>query len=234
MDPRRGLARKVMAQHGERSAAQHVPPGARSIEALRRASQSCRGCDLYRDATQAVMGEGKESARVMLIGEEPGDREDLEGHPFVGPAGRELSSALAAAGIDPGDAYVTNVVKHFKFVQRGKRRIHQKPTAGEVQACMPWLERELEIVRPELMVLLGATAAQAILGHAFRITRERGVVIERRGRPAALATWHPSAILRQREREDRARLRNELIADLEVAERYLRAHARRGLDAAPR
>ncbi len=223
-----------MAQHRERSAAEFVPPGARTIEALRRASQGCRGCDLYRHATQAVMGEGRERARVVLIGEEPGDREDLEGHPFVGPAGRELSSALAAAGIDPEDAYVTNVVKHFRFVQRGKRRIHQKPTAGEVQACMPWLERELEIVRPDLMVLLGATAAQAILGRAFRLTRERGVVIERAGRPAALATWHPSAILRQREREDRARLRSELIADLEVAERYLRAHARRGLDAAAR
>lgn len=209
----------------ERSAADFLPPRARTIEALRRAAQDCRGCDLYRGATQAVMGEGPAPARVMLIGEEPGDQEDKQGHPFVGPAGRELTSALCSAGIDPDDAYVTNVVKHFKFVQRGKRRIHQKPTVAEQEACMPWLDREIEIVRPEVMVLLGATAAQAILGRQLRITRERGVIVERPGRPAALATWHPSAILRQADREDRARMRNELIADLEVVARYLRARA---------
>ncbi len=217
----------------ERGAAEFVPPGARSIGALRRAAQGCRGCPLYQHATQAVMGEGPSGARVVLLGEKPGDKEDEQGHPFVGPAGRELSSALCTAGIDPKSVYITNVVKHFKVVQRGKRRIHQKPTAGEVQACMPWLERELEIVRPELMVLLGATAAQAILGRQFRITRQRGVVIARRSAPSALATWHPSAILRQREREDRERMRDELIADLEVAARWLRAHPRREARAAP-
>ncbi|HEY8427915.1 MAG TPA: UdgX family uracil-DNA binding protein [Sandaracinaceae bacterium] len=214
-----------MAPRKERSAADFVPPGARTIEALRRAAQDCRGCDLYRNATQAVMGEGPRHARVMLIGEMPGDQEDREGRPFVGPAGRELASALESAGIHPGEAYVTNVVKHFKFAPRGKRRLHRKPTVAEQQACMPWLEREIEIVRPEVMVLLGATAARAILGPQFRITRERGVIVERPGRPAALATWHPSAILRQAEREDRARMRNELVADLEVAQRYLRARA---------
>lgn len=216
-----------MARRDARGAAEYVPAGARTVEALHRAAQGCRGCDLYRDATQAVLGEGPSDARIMLIGEKPGDQEDKQGHPFVGPAGRELSSALDMAGVDPNDVYITNVVKHFKFVRRGKRRIHQKPTAGEVQACRPWLDREIEIVRPDVMVLLGATAAQAILGRQFRITRERGAIVERDGLPAALATWHPSAILRQSEREDRARLRNELIAHLQVAARWVQARARR-------
>ncbi len=199
------------------SAADFIPPHARTLDVLKRAAAGCRGCDLYENATQTVFGEGARGARIMLVGEKPGDQEDKKGHPFVGPAGRELDRALAEAGIDPHHVYVTNVVKHFKFVQRGKRRIHQKPTAGEVQACMPWLDREIEMVRPEVMVLLGATAAKAILGNAFRITKQRGQIVEVERRPAALATWHPSAILRQRESVDRARLRDELVQDLVAA-----------------
>lgn len=215
-----------MVAKATRSAADFVPPHPRSLDVLRRAAAGCRGCDLYRNATQTVFGEGERGARIMLIGEKPGDQEDKQGRPFVGPAGRELDRALTEAGIDPKDVYVTNVVKHFKFVQRGKRRIHQKPTAGEVQACLPWLDREIEMVRPELMVLLGATAAKAILGASFRITQKRGKIILVEGRPPALATWHPSAILRQRESVDRARLRQELVDDLVIARRALRVPLR--------
>jgi len=212
-----------------RSAADFVPADADDLEALREAAARCRGCDLYRAATQTVFGEGDPRARIMLIGEKPGDSEDREGHPFVGPAGRELARGLEAAAIDPRHVYVTNVVKHFKFVQRGKRRIHQKPTAGEVQACLPWLDHELEVVRPDVMVLLGATAAQALLGKAFRITAQRGERVDVEGRPSAIATWHPSAILRAKEHEDRERMRAELAADLEVAAQLsARLHRRAG------
>jgi DNA polymerase len=203
-----------MARTPKKTAEPYIPARPRSIAALRLAAQGCRGCDLYMNATQAVFGEGPTNARLMLIGEVPGDQEDLAGHPFVGPAGRELDRALEAAGIDPSDVFVTNVVKHFKFVPRGKRRIHQKPSASEVQACLPWLDREIEMVKPEAMVLLGATAAKAILGASFRITKERGVLVVREGRPPAIATWHPSAILRAETSEDRARLRDELASDL--------------------
>lgn len=194
---------------------------------LREAAAGCRGCDLYGPATQTVFGEGDPHARMMLVGEKPGDQEDKEGHPFVGPAGRELDRALESAGVDPRHVYVTNVVKHFKFVQRGKRRIHQKPTAGEVKACTPWLDHEIEMVRPEVMVLLGATAAQAIVGRAFRITRQRGELLAVDGRPAVIATWHPSAILRANEHEDRARMREELAGDLEAAARFALGRRRR-------
>lgn len=205
-----------------RSAADFIPPDPTGLDALRQAAAGCRGCDLYRDATQTVFGEGASDARIMLVGEKPGDREDLQGHPFVGPAGRELTQAFERAGLVPSDLYVTNVVKHFKFVRRGKRRIHQKPSAGEVKACTPWLDRELEIVRPDIMVLLGATAAKAILGSAFRITKQRGELITVEGKPTSLATWHPSAILRAPDREARARMRDELAADLEAAARAAR------------
>lgn len=212
-----------------RSAADFVPGGSPSLEVLRAAAAGCRGCDLYEAATQTVFGEGDPHARLMLVGEKPGDQEDREGHPFVGPAGRELTRALEGAGLDPRRVYVTNVVKHFKFAQRGKRRIHQKPTAGEVKACTPWLDHEIETVRPDVMVLLGATAAQAIAGSAFRITKQRGELLDVPGRPSAIATWHPSAILRADEREDRARMRAELTADLEAAARFAaRLHRRAG------
>ncbi len=201
------------------SAADFIPADADTIAALSEAAQTCRGCPLYANATQTVFGEGAGSARIMLVGEKPGDREDQEGHPFVGPAGRELDRALKDAGVDPRSVYVTNAVKHFKFVQRGKRRIHQKPSATEVQACLPWLEREIDVVRPDVMVLLGATAAQAILGSSFRISKQRGELVHVSGRPPCIATWHPSAILRMQESADRARLRADVVADLRLAMR---------------
>jgi DNA polymerase len=164
-----------------------------------------------------VFGEGSERARVMLVGEQPGDKEDLAGRPFVGPAGRLLDEALAEAGIDRDEAYITNAVKHFKWEPRGPRRIHAKPNAREVAACRPWLDAELAVVQPEVLVLLGATAAQALLGRAFRVTQSRGQLLEPEYGIPTLATIHPSAILRQREREDRRRELAALVDDLRVA-----------------
>ncbi len=181
---------------------------------LATAVQGCRGCPLWRDATQAVIGEGRLSARVVLVGEQPGDREDREGRPFVGPAGRELDRVLGLAGIDRRDAYLTNVVKHFKFRERGKRRIHDKPSAGEVRACMPWLERELALLRPEALVALGATAAQGLLGRDFRVSREHGEPVDSPLAPLVVATIHPSAILRARDDAERRRLRDTMVEDL--------------------
>lgn len=197
--------------------------GKADLADLRRTARSCRACELYRNATQTVFGDGVEGARLMLVGEQPGDREDLAGEPFVGPAGRLLDEALAAAGIDRGQVYVTNVVKHFKWRRAlsGKRRIHQKPDRGEISACRPWLEGEVARVRPELMVLLGATAAQAILGSAFRVTRQRGMVMPTDLGPPALATIHPSAVLRARSPEERAEALAGLVADLRVVRERL-------------
>jgi DNA polymerase len=206
-----------MPRASSTSAADFLPDDPSDLDALREAARSCRGCDLYRHATQTVFGAGSAQAPVLLVGEQPGDKEDLEGLPFVGPAGRELTRALAAAGLDPADAYVTNAVKHFKSVPRGKRRLHQKPNAGEVKACMPWLHREIEVVRPDVIVLLGATAAQALLGRDFRVTERRGALVLREDGPPAVASWHPSAILRQQETDARERMRAELVADLRVA-----------------
>ena len=179
----------------------------------------CRACDLWARATQGVFGDGSPRARLMLVGEQPGDREDLAGRPFVGPAGRILDEALEAAGIDRGDTFVTNVVKHFKWKPSGKKRLHDRPNREQVKACRPWLDLELELVRPEVMVLLGATAAQAILGNAFRVTVDHGKVLdpERAGGPRRLATLHPSAILRARTPEDREEMRRTLVADLTIA-----------------
>jgi uracil-DNA glycosylase family protein len=192
-----------------------VPEDA-DLDTLRKAAATCTACDLYRDATQTVFGEGAEGARVMLVGEQPGDKEDLAGSPFVGPAGRLLDEALAAAGIDRDDAYVTNVVKHFKFTRKGKARIHQKPNAAEQAACRPWLEAELAVVRPEVVVCLGATAAQALLGRKFRVTQQRGQFVEWPYEPLALATVHPSSILRAPEDADRKALMAGFVADLQV------------------
>jgi DNA polymerase len=188
------------------------------LEALRRAAAACQGCGLYRDATQTVFGAGPADARMMLVGEQPGDREDLAGEPFVGPAGMLLDRALGEAGIDRDEVYVTNAVKHFKFTlpARGKRRIHQKPNQGEVSACRPWLLAELDRVRPELVVCLGATAALALLGPDFRVTKQRGEIVAAQGIPA-LATVHPSAVLRAPDREAAYR---GLVADLTVAARH--------------
>jgi uracil-DNA glycosylase len=190
----RGITER-MARGSQRSAAEFLP-ARRTLETLAAAAKDCHGCDLYRDATQTVFGEGVRGAEVMLVGEQPGDREDREGRPFVGPAGRLLDTALNEAGIDRADVYLTNVVKHFKWEPRGKRRIHRKPDLAEQRACRPWLEAELEVVRPEVVVLLGAVAAQALLGRDFRVTRQRGTWVEAPYAPLVTATVHPSSILR--------------------------------------
>jgi uracil-DNA glycosylase family protein len=182
--------------------------------ALRDAAARCTGCDLYKNATQTVFGEGPERARVMLVGEQPGDAEDLAGHPFVGPAGRLLDRCLVEAGIDRKQTYVTNVVKHFKWVPRGPRRIHSKPGAVEIEACFPWLEAEISVVKPQIVVALGATAAQALFGKAFRVTRDRGRLVPFALAPCALATVHPSALLRAPDEETRRREIQRFIEDL--------------------
>jgi DNA polymerase len=178
--------------------------------------QECRGCPLYASATQAVFGEGAGHAEVMVVGEQPGDKEDLAGRPFVGPAGRLLNEALDQAGIDRARTYVTNAVKHFKWQGRGKRRIHQKPTWSESMACRPWLEAELDAVRPRIVVALGATAAQSLLGKEFRVTRQRGELLDSSLAEHVLATVHPSSILRQRDEEARRSELAAFVADLRV------------------
>jgi DNA polymerase len=197
------------------SAAEFVPDRP-TLPRLREAVQECRGCDLWRGPTQAVFSEGPAKARIMLVGEMPGDREDREGRPFVGPAGRELDRALETAGIDRGDVYVTNAVKHFKFEERGKRRIHQTPRKGEVDACFPWLDTEIKLVRPEAIVTRGATAAKALLGSGFRLTQHRGELLDSELAPIVAATIHPSAIVRQRDAEARQAERDALAAELQA------------------
>ena len=200
--------------------AERYLPDKRTLPVLQKAVQNCHGCDLYRNATQAVFGEieagseGNRPVAVMMIGEQPGDKEDIEGHPFVGPAGKLLDECLQQVGIDRREVYVTNAVKHFKWEPRGKRRIHKKPSVQEIKACRPWLDAELEAIRPRLIVCLGATAAQAILGSAFKVTQERGKIITKAGLPPITATVHPSAILRTKTDEDRHREKRAFIADL--------------------
>lgn len=198
------------------SAARDLIPEQPDLDALRSAAAGCTACDLYRDATQTVFGSGAADAEVMLVGEQPGDGEDRAGQPFVGPAGRMLDQALTEAGIDRDLAYVTNVVKHFKFERRGKLRLHKKPSATEVHACFPWLEAELAVVRPRVLVLLGATAAQALLGSSFRVSRQRGEFLDSDLAPRVLATVHPSSILRAPDEEARALAYKGFVADLAV------------------
>lgn len=188
--------------------------------ALREAVQQCRACELFEGATQAVIGEGGRDANVMLVGEQPGDREDREGHPFVGPAGGVLDKALVEAGIARGDAYITNVVKHFRYKARGKRRIHQRPDRWHVSACMPWLEAELALVNPAAVVLLGATAAQALLGSQIRIGRDRGRPMDSDLAELVTVTTHPSSILRADD-DQRPAAMQELIADLRTVGEWL-------------
>jgi uracil-DNA glycosylase family protein len=192
-------------------------PERKSLKALREAAAGCRGCHLYEKATQTVFGEGRAKARMMLVGEVPGDREDREGRVFVGPAGRELDKALEQVGISRPDVYITNVVKHFKFEERGKRRIHQTPKKHEVDACFPWLREELEVVGPEVLVILGATAGKALLGSRFRLRDVRGRPIDSSLAPHVTATIHPSAILRARDDDARQAEREAFILDLEGA-----------------
>jgi uracil-DNA glycosylase family protein len=189
-------------------------PERKSLKALREAAAHCRGCHLYAPATQTVFSDGPKRARVMMIGEMPGDREDRAGKVFVGPAGRELDKALAAVGIDRGDVYITNVVKHFKFEERGKRRIHQKPGKREVDACMPWLRAELDVVKPTALLLLGATAGKALLGEGFKLTQSRGRPLDSDLAELVVATIHPSAILRARDDASRQAQRESFTADL--------------------
>jgi uracil-DNA glycosylase len=191
-----------------------------SLAALRAAAVSCRGCHLWRGATQTVFGEGLKRSRVMLVGEQPGDKEDLAGRPFVGPGGRELDRALEAAGIARSEAYLTNIVKHFKFEERGRRRIHQTPKRFEVEACRPWFEEELRVVRPGALVVLGATAAKGLFGPQFRLTQHRGELLDSDLADIVAATMHPSAILRGPP-EDREAQREALVADLRVVARAL-------------
>ena len=213
-----GDTRGVAVENG--SAAAYLPERL-TLESLRQAAAVCHGCPLWRTGTQTVFGDGARGARVMLVGEQPGDREDQQGAPFVGPAGRLLDDGLEQAGIDRSAAYVTNVVKHFKWQPRGKRRIHQKPNWSEIAACRPWLDAELEVVRPEVLVCLGATAAQALLGRQFRVTKERGVPVESPLAPNVVATIHPSAILRGEPAEREAEFA-AFVGDLCVAAQLLR------------
>jgi DNA polymerase len=187
-----------------------------SLPKLRLIAHDCRACDLYRVATQTVFGEGASSAEVMLVGEQPGDREDTAGKPFVGPAGRLLDEALSEAGIDRGDVYITNVVKHFKFMRRGKRRIHKKPNAEEVRACFPWLEAEIAVVRPRIVVCLGASAANALLGSKIRVTKYRGRMLPADFAEHAMVTVHPSSILRAPDDETRRIERRAFVRDMKV------------------
>jgi DNA polymerase len=207
------------------SAARDLIPAQPDLGELRAAAAGCTACDLYRDATQTVFGEGSPDAEVLVVGEQPGDGEDRAGRPFVGPAGRVLDQALAEAGIDRELAYVTNVVKHFKFERRGKLRIHKKPNAEQVHACFPWLEAELRVVQPRVLVLLGATAAQALLGSSFRVSRQRGQFLESDLAPRVLATVHPSSILRAPDEEARALAYEGFVADLSVVAEELREPA---------
>ena len=199
-------------------------PQRKTLETLRQAAAGCRGCDLYKRGTQTVFGEGRPGAKVMMVGEQPGHEEDLAGKPFVGPAGRALDRALEAAGIARADVYVTNVVKHFKWEPGGRRRIHAKPNQMEIAACLPWLQAELEVVKPEAVVCLGATAAQALLGPRFRVTKERGRWVQSAlaGRPV-LATVHPSAILRAPDDEARHREFDAFVEDLRHVRALLKA-----------
>jgi DNA polymerase len=201
--------------------AEDYVPKQHDLESLREAASGCRGCDLWEDATQTVFGEGAGKAKVMMVGEQPGDREDVEGKPFVGPAGRILDEGLEAARIDRGSVYVTNAVKHFRFTRRGKRRLHEKPNAQQVRACRPWLEAELESVKPKLLVLLGATAAQSLMGPTFRVTQHRGQVIPTPLGIPAVATVHPSSILRAPDEAARAAAMAAFIEDLIEVKRQI-------------
>ncbi len=189
-------------------------PQRATLRALRRAAQGCGGCPLCRDATRTVFGEGPRRAHLMLVGEQPGDEEDRAGHPFVGPAGRLLDQALLAAGVKRDETYITNVVKHFKWQLRGKRRVHLRPELREIEACLPWLEQELRAVKPAGLVCLGATAAQTLLGRSFRVTTQRGRRVESQWAPYVVATVHPSSILRIPDRERRQQALELFIADL--------------------
>jgi len=212
----------------ETGSAAPLVPDRPTLPRLREAAAGCQACPLWRMGTQTVFGEGAVASEVMFVGEQPGDQEDVQGRPFVGPAGRVLDEGMVEAGIDRGKAYVTNAVKHFKWEPRGKRRIHQKPNAAEMAACRPWLEAELSVVRPEVLVALGATAAQSLVGRQFRVTKQRGVPIESDLAPHVLATVHPSSILRAPDERARKQAYADFVADLREVAKLLPESARRG------
>ena len=199
----------------ETTAADFLPPQPR-LPALRRAAEDCQGCDLYRNATQTVFGEGPQQANVVLVGEQPGDQEDRQGHPFVGPAGRLLDRALEEAQIERNEVYVTNAVKHFKWIWRGKRRLHQKPSVRQVVACKPWLDAELAALKPKIVVCMGSTAAQSVLGRAVPILKERGQFITTEKPPMIFITIHPSAIYRQRDRNEQEKEYQRFSAEMKL------------------
>jgi uracil-DNA glycosylase len=209
-----------MATKTTMSAEPFLPPRI-NLKALREAVQHCRGCDLYKNATQAVFGEGPRDASVLMLGEVPGDREDIEGHPFVGPAGSLLDDSLEQAGIARDEVFVTNAVKHFRWEPRGKRRLHRKPSWRQIEACKPWLHAEILVVKPEIIVCLGATAAQTMLGREFRIKKHRGKFYQSEDAAWLVATYHPSAVLRAPDKEVRDRMRAEFVRDLRgVAKKF--------------
>jgi uracil-DNA glycosylase family protein len=205
------------------SSAAEFLPNSHSLKALALAAEGCRGCGLYEDATQTVFGRGRKSAELMLVGEQPGDKEDLAGEPFVGPAGRLLDRALEEAGIDRSATYVTNAVKHFKWKPRGKRRLHQTPRAGEIEACKPWLATEVEAVEPRALLAMGATAARALFGTEVKVTKDRGRPLESPLAPVTAVTIHPSALLRLRDHDEREAEMAAFVADLQAV-----AHAATG------
>lgn len=209
-----GMSREGMPKRVQQTAGPFVP-GNPTIPTLRAAAVNCRGCELWKRGTQTVFGEGGGTPRVMLVGEQPGDQEDIQGRPFVGPAGKLLDRALEAAGIDRQEIYLTNVVKHFKWEPRGKRRIHKKPNSFEITACKPWIEAEIEVLKPQVIVCLGATAAQALLGRQFRVSTQRGEFVPSPLAPYVMTTVHPSSLLRAPEDETRRREIRRFIDDLE-------------------
>ena len=210
-----------MPRKSSSGSAEEFFPEKNSLAAFRAAAADCKACDLWKRGTQTVFGEGRRRAVALFVGEQPGNDEDLAGKPFIGPAGRLLDSALEEAGIDRSQIYVTNVVKHFKWEPRGKRRIHKKPNAGEISACRPWLEAEIALVKPKVIVALGATAAQALLGPSFRVTKQRGQFIESTLAPYIMATIHPSAILRAPDDETRHKEHRRFVDDLKKLARIL-------------
>lgn len=224
--PRR-VGASVMGAHtgimrNEESAAVKLIPARPTIKSLAQAAAGCRACDLYRNATQTVFGEGAHDAEVMLVGEEPGDKEDKAGHPFVGPAGKLLDKALIEAGIDRDRVYITNAVKHFKWEPRGKIRLHKKPSAGEIKACRPWLDAEIAVLHPRAIVVMGSTAAQSLLGREFKVTQHRGEFLESPYAQYVTATIHPSAILRAPDNESRRAEMRRFVDDLKGVARRLK------------
>jgi DNA polymerase len=205
-----------------KTSAREFLPDRMNLKSLRQAAEKCRGCDLYKHATQTVFGSGMRRARIMLIGEVPGDEEDRAGEPFVGPAGMLLRRCIEDAGLNEDDVYLTNAVKHFRWEPRGKRRLHKKPAWRQIEACKPWWQAEIRVIKPEVIVCLGATAAQAVIGRDFRVSRERGRPADCELAPLVFATYHPSAVLRAPEAEDRRQMRRELVADLRRSADWVR------------